>query len=412
MVTVPANPNGLGGVRPDFQRLFVFNFFGGSFVRGFRIQTGDRLRRTQTLGRSAGFTLIELLVVIAIIAILIALLLPAVQQAREAARRSQCKNNLKQYGLALQNFHDSVLNFPPGMPDDDGRNYGWGLYILPYMDQAPMYNQIVKANTASYSTNYPAGTGNTPDTPVVMLPKGGNPNVDQFTGTSNFNVDQMAGRMRVINVANHPSIAAKKTLGFAICPSDILPNADNDGYGKSNYCGNAGAVPAGKPLTGTGGVDQCAQFNGSQQNGVLLYANNNNNTWVVNMRDVRDGTANTIMVGEVTESANVSTAVTNGGAFPLFLSGQNNAACNGFLSAGNSVRLAGSFPVRAAGVTTYPINLRTTTASNACFGSQHTGGAHFLFVDGAVRFLSQNIDVDSVYPRLGSRNDKMPVSNF
>src|SRR5580704_13836676 len=100
-----------------------------------------------------GFTLIELLVVIAIIAVLIALLLPAVQQAREAARRTQCKNNLKQIGLALFNYHDACKTFPPGYvdqngnpnltPDNDlGPGWGWASFLLPYVDQGNTYNQI------------------------------------------------------------------------------------------------------------------------------------------------------------------------------------------------------------------------------------------------------------------------------
>jgi prepilin-type N-terminal cleavage/methylation domain-containing protein len=97
--------------------------------------------------RSRGFTLIELLVVIAIIAILIALLLPAVQQAREAARRSQCKNNLKQLGLALHNYHDSARCFPPGVTRATTTNSTWGGFsahtmLLPYLDQAPLYNKV------------------------------------------------------------------------------------------------------------------------------------------------------------------------------------------------------------------------------------------------------------------------------
>ena len=88
-----------------------------------------------------GFTLIELLVVIAIIAILIALLLPAVQQAREAARRSQCKNNLKQMGLALQNYHDTHRVFPISH-GDTGNSFGWRASVLPNIDQAPLYNKI------------------------------------------------------------------------------------------------------------------------------------------------------------------------------------------------------------------------------------------------------------------------------
>ncbi len=108
--------------------------------------------------RREAFTLIELLVVIAIIAILIALLLPAVQQAREAARRTECKNNLKQLGLAMHNYHDTMRCFPPGhvqpgtlwnsctlmsngvaVPDTNARSWGWGTFLLPYIEQAALF---------------------------------------------------------------------------------------------------------------------------------------------------------------------------------------------------------------------------------------------------------------------------------
>ena len=104
--------------------------------------------------RKRAFTLIELLVVIAIIAILIALLLPAVQQAREAARQSQCKNNLKQIGLALHNYHDNYQTLPPSyvnggevrsyvyLPYGQIKNHTGYLFILPYLDQAPLYDKI------------------------------------------------------------------------------------------------------------------------------------------------------------------------------------------------------------------------------------------------------------------------------
>ena len=107
-----------------------------------------------SVAKRFGFTLIELLVVIAIIAILVALLLPAVQQAREAARRSSCKNNLKQLGLALHNYHDTHGVFPAGYyagdhpsvadGEGDGRDarYGWGSMILPFLEQAPLYDKM------------------------------------------------------------------------------------------------------------------------------------------------------------------------------------------------------------------------------------------------------------------------------
>lgn len=87
-----------------------------------------------------GFTLIELLVVIAIIAILIALLLPAVQQAREAARRTECKNNLKQIGLAIHNYHDNFNTIPPGWIGTN--NFSWSVMLLPYVEQSNLYNAL------------------------------------------------------------------------------------------------------------------------------------------------------------------------------------------------------------------------------------------------------------------------------
>ena len=375
-------------------------------MRAFRTQSGDQVRRHQPLGRQAGFTLIELLVVIAIIAVLIALLLPAVQQAREAARRSQCKNNLKQLGLAMQNFHDVVGNFPPGRPDDDGRNYGWGLYLAPYMDNAAAYSAIAKASDASGTLTGLDRGG------VIMLPKGGTPHVNPFNAVSNYNVDTVGTRMQVngnhnVVVASTDPIA-KRIVPAMVCPSDILPAADNNGYGKSNYCGSSGASQGFPWSGGASNISGCAQVNGSVQNGILLYSNNNNNTWVVKIADIRDGTSNTLMIGEVTESAIVRSSQTNTGAFPLWVSANNDGGCSGWSGGAGGLRLADE---------TYYINrkaavLGVSDPSDASFGSQHAGGAHFLMCDGTVRLISQNIDALRVYRALSGRNDKISVGNF
>lgn len=238
-----------------------------------------------------GFTLIELLVVIAIIAVLIALLLPAVQQAREAARRTQCKNNMKQFGLALHNYHDTALTFPPGgfyQGTNIGTGMGWQVSILPYMDQAPMYNQF-------------------------------NFNATAYTDATNL------------------AIALRNPPGF-FCPS-----------GQNNVSANGGEVSGGRPclsvhyygVMGPKGTNprtgaaytvnaNPAGHGGFSAHGLMpRHANRR-------MSDIIDGTSNTLAIGEISWiSANCYRVWTRGcdssacGSTKNVLNGINTTPYNG-----------------------------------------------------------------------------------
>ncbi len=197
-----------------------------------------------------GFTLIELLVVIAIIAILVALLLPAVQQAREAARRSSCKNNLKQIGVALHNYHDVHNCFPPafvasiqptGEWADPTRpsGWGWGTMLMPFIEQGALYDAV-------------------------------RPNTEPFL-SGDFSAGSPEAAQRVI---------LQQPISTYRCPSDPGPNINThrSSYGTSNYVAIWGAHSGG----GTEG-------NG---NGCMFYSSR------INFRDILDGTSNVIVIGE------------------------------------------------------------------------------------------------------------------
>ena len=141
-----------------------------------------------------GFTLIELLVVIAIIAVLIALLLPAVQQAREAARRSQCKNNMKQVGLAFHNYHDTMRVFPYGVAWNDAPN--WRVMLMPYLDQAPLYNSLGGVKTGNGFWSHSPGSG----------------------ATIGYGSSNDAIRNLVLNVYACPSSTLPQLTGVALVP--------------------------------------------------------------------------------------------------------------------------------------------------------------------------------------------------
>lgn len=291
-----------------------------------------------------GFTLIELLVVIAIIAILIALLLPAVQQAREAARRTQCRNNLKQIGLALHNYHDALQRLPPAfIMDINGFTtaWAWSVMTLPYLDQAPLYNTL--ASMTGGSGPYPPYT-----TPAT----GFNAVVDSFPA---------------------PSTALKTPLAVFLCPSDgAAPTVNLLGmtfnftgtgspkdYGRSNYPGVEGGTDP--TYSFSTGMLPIATLGGVQPTSRCF-------------RDVMDGLSNTFFVGERRSPGTI-----NG------LNIGDDGTWTG--------EMAGLSNITAPCADVYPLNYKAVKGYRTAFSSLHTGGAHFLMGDGAVRFISENISV-------------------
>ncbi len=324
-----------------------------------------------------GFTLVELLVVIAIIGILVALLLPAIQAAREAARRTQCVNNLKQIGVALHNFHDTYKKFPTGMTDDDGNNISFRAYLLPFMEQGALWDEILAGG-------YQAVTAT-----------GDHTNMD--TGTCG-SFSHMNNKNDLLNAP--ANVVGKTILPAYMCPSDILAQTDNDGFGRANYNGCSG------PLLGNN-WNGCGAWKGSNQTGVLTYDNDNCKSWLWTFADVSDGTSTTFAVGERTVCNYVTTSNNGDASFPAWIGGNNVAGssggCNGFDSAGNVLCLTDATFYLNRGPQMLKLGI-TESESQACFGSQHPGGAQFVMCDGSTQFVSDAIST-SVYANLGNRRD-------
>lgn len=320
----------------------------------------SRLRSPSRLA----FTLIELLVVIAIIAVLIALLLPAVQQAREAARRTQCKNNMKQFGLALHNYHDTYNVFPLG---SGGARFSPHAAILPYIDQAPLYNQI------------------------------------------NFNVTP--------NHANNTTVRNTNVPAFR-CASDVdmMPAVAG---GRNNYWTNIGtAVINGLPGVNPGDTN----YGMPPQNGVMVTGT------ATGIRDVIDGTSNTVMASEKRTgdgSNGISTPATDDfrpGTYPntpdearqqclaidvtnLAMQGVSNVGAP-WLGSGNDETYYMHILGPNERTCRFPPSRMAGTAN-----SLHVGGVHALLTDGSIRFVSSNIDL-GVWRALGTRAQGEVVGNF
>ena len=320
-----------------------------------------------------GFTLIELLVVIAIIAVLIALLVPAVQKVREAAARAQCQNNLKQLGLGLHGFHDTFKHFPIGEWNDDNTDIGWGTWLLPYVEQNALWNQI-NNNLAKVPNNGGGRNGYNMDGP----PNG-------WSGRTNGFQTQ-----------------ASTVLNVFLCPSDILPNQYNNGYAKSNYCANIGQAPNNISGTHSSGFGCGGGYNDSTQTGVLFYSNNNDTAFTTKMTSITDGTSNTIGLGEATTNNWAQASNLGEGCMPIWAGGNpNGRGCGDVWGMGSTFRCVD---------TNFPINFGYrngspgwgTDRSILCFSSQHTGGANFAMMDGSVRFLSDAVS-PTAYQAAGTR---------
>jgi prepilin-type N-terminal cleavage/methylation domain-containing protein/prepilin-type processing-associated H-X9-DG protein len=287
-----------------------------------------------------GFTLIELLVVISIIAVLIALLLPAVQAAREAARRSQCLNNLKQIGLALHNYHDSVGVFPPGYisaqspgsnpiidGNDTGPGWAWGSMILPQLEQDSLFHAINFSLSVTPKANE---TGSLTRIGVYLCPSDGTPNSVPVRDSTNQNT------VDTVSTGNYVGV-------FGI--------------------GEIGAAPGG----GRG----------------LFYRNSR-----TAVRDVLDGTSQTFAIGERSHNLSYVTWTARSLIGWLFKTSSFEGGTDQFDPDPEECWTQVLGPVGTADLPRTPNH---PMAHVEDFWSRHPGGVNFLFADGSVRFVKDAI---------------------
>jgi len=297
-------------------------------------------------------------VVIAIIAILIALLLPAVQQAREAARRSQCKNNLKQMGLALHNYHDAHKVFPISH-GDTGNSFGWRSLVLPYIDQAPLYNQI------NFSGNIvDAGNLAVAQTPMTV-----------YRCPSDPTLNRVSGGNQVWSNWCYPNPSCPSRENIAVT---TYKGIDGRGY---DLQASASPLPHGM-------FDRRMGLAVSGGGGSVVTPNR-----TIRMRDVLDGTSNVLFVGENS---------------PGFHAWSSWAAWHSPMTTAYPInhpfKVWGSAQARIGSPDHgWPAGFASS--------SYHEGGGHFMMVDGSVHFLSENMDF-STYQQLGNPQDGLPLSGL
>jgi prepilin-type N-terminal cleavage/methylation domain-containing protein/prepilin-type processing-associated H-X9-DG protein len=315
------------------------------------------------LRQRPAFTLVELLVVIAIIGILVALLLPAVQAAREAARRSSCSNNLKQYGLAIHNHHDTKNTMPEGGNNWANPQVSWQVRLLPFAEQAPLYDQLKLDGSI--------------DAPQQVLSSG--------------------------------KPAREHKVPFARCSSD---NSEDmiGGWFQTSYSGSLGSQ---RTPSADGNCHPYLSIAEKQaDHGNTLSMSDLSGPFGRLARgckfaEVTDGLSNTIFVGEILPGCHDHT-----GGFWQY-NGMGNAHASTSVPINNMTTCFNSqAEATGKGGVTHPQCYNKSNWNFSWgFRSRHPGGAQFLLGDGSVRFLAQTVD-HTTYQRLGGKADGNPLGDF
>ncbi|MEX1229030.1 MAG: DUF1559 domain-containing protein [Planctomycetaceae bacterium] len=335
--------------------------------------------RSRLIHVRRAFTLIELLVVIFIISILMSLILPAVQQAREAARRTQCANNMKQLGIALTAYHDAHDSFPVGNYEEYRGN--WRIPILPYLDQANVYNQLRFEWPPSGYT--PGGSWYDPQPFVAWTP----------TTVGNSVLNGL-----VLPVYKCPSSALP-----SISKIGVMRNFNEPGLQTHDYVGISGGMNDADP-SGGGACTLEVNFGHACHNGFLPPIRN------TNFADCTDGASNTMIVGEQSGTTSGTDSRAN------YWGGWNGTS---FGRDGLNDHPAVTVCEIVNGITTvrYSINAFNAPGGsqpwylNTTMSSYHEGGCFALLGDGSVRFLSENMHLPTLI-HLAVMNDGRTLGEF